>query len=306
MWIGLPLLFSAILALAAPWTGRRLPPRTAAWSLTSAAVVAAGAWVTALAMLGFTLIGQVPQVAAEGRWSARILAADAPVDRPVAAACAVGVLCCALTLTVTAWRQARMLVDARRACRDLASAGDLAVVDDQVPTAFALPGTPGKVVVSSGMLRALSIDERSALLAHERAHLSHRHHLFLLVLHLAAAANPLLRPLTRAGAFALERWADEQAGSIVGDRQLVARAVARAALATKRAPRAALAATGGPVPQRVRALLAPPVPPRRNLVAAITTLMMLCCTSLALAAQDMDGLFDAASPPCATSHAHLH
>ncbi|MCZ4101647.1 hypothetical protein C8250_035200 [Streptomyces sp. So13.3] len=60
MWIGLPLLFGAILALAAPWTGRRLPPRSAAWSLASAAVSAAGAWVTALAMLGFTLVGQVP------------------------------------------------------------------------------------------------------------------------------------------------------------------------------------------------------------------------------------------------------
>ncbi|WP_406331745.1 M56 family metallopeptidase [Streptomyces sp. NBC_00203] len=112
---------------------------------------------------------------------------------------------------MVSWRRARVFLDAWRECRELPAAGDLAVVDDPVPAAFALPGTPGRVVVSSGMLQALSTDERRALLAHERAHLSHRHHLFLLVLQLAAAVNPLLRPLVREGAFAVERWADEAA-----------------------------------------------------------------------------------------------
>ncbi|MEU0968684.1 M48 family metalloprotease [Streptomyces sp. NPDC005917] len=55
------------------------------------------------------------------------------------------------------------------------------------------------------MLRLLNGQERGALLAHERAHLRHRHHVFSLVLHLTAAVNPLLRPLERAGAFAVER-----------------------------------------------------------------------------------------------------
>jgi len=107
------------------------------------------------------------------------------------------------------------------------------------------------------MLRALSADERHALLAHERAHLRYQHHLFLLVLQLSAAVNPLLRPLSRVGSFTLERWADEAAVTAVGDRPLVARAIARAALATGSAPERVLAANGGPVPQRVRALLEP-------------------------------------------------
>ncbi|MEU2872675.1 M56 family metallopeptidase [Streptomyces olivoreticuli] len=302
MWIRwiilcLPLLVSAALALTAPAAGRRLPPRTAAWMLTVAAVVAAGAWVTALAMIGLTFVGQIPQVAAEGRWSPHVLAADTPVDWPVAAACALAVPACAVALTVAAWRRGRAMVDAWRECRDLPTAGDLAVIDDPVPTAFALPGAPGKIVVSSGMLRALSADERHALLAHERTHLRHRHHLFLLALHLASVVNPLLRPLARAGAFALERWADEQAGATVADRRLVARAVARAALAAKRVPAAAMAAVGGPVPQRVQALLAPPTPLRRNLAFAFAALMVVCCASLALAAHDIDRLFDAARSP---------
>lgn len=100
---------------------------------------------------------------------------------------------------------------------------------------------------------------------------------------------------------ALERWADEEAGAAVADRQLVARAVARAALATKRAPVAAMAATGGPVPQRVKALLAPPTPLRRDLVMAFATLMVVCCASLGLAAHDIERLFEAAMPSHTTA-----
>jgi Zn-dependent protease with chaperone function len=299
----MPLLVSAVLALTAPWTGRRLPPRAASWLLACAALVAAGAWVTILAMLGSTLVGQIPEVAQEGHWSPHVLAQHTPLDRPVTAACALGVIACAVALAVTSWRRVRVLIDAWRECRDLPATGDLAVLDDPVPTAFALPGTPGRVVVSSGMLQALTADERRALLAHERAHLRYRHHLFLLVFHLTAAVNPLLRPLSRTGAFALERWADEEAVAAVADRQLVARAVARAALAAKRAPQPAMAAAGGPVPQRVNALLAPPTPLRRYLVMAFAAVMVICCASLVLAAQDVDQLFDSAMPAHTTTAA---
>ncbi|MFE3526934.1 hypothetical protein ACFXOD_36230 [Streptomyces sp. NPDC059161] len=68
----------------------------------------------------------------------------------------------------------------------------------------------------------------------------------------------------------------------------------------KRAPLHSLVATGGPVPQRVRALLAPPTPLRRDLVVAHALLMLICCFSLALSANGMDQLFDTASP------GHLH
>lgn len=291
----LPFVVSALLAGSAPWAGRRLPPTMASWLLTVAAVVAAGGWVAALSMLAFTLVGQVPAVAEEGRWSPGVLAADTPVNRMVAASAALLLVVCAGALALAGWRRIRLLVEARRECRRHTVAGDLAVVDDPVPSAFALPGSPGRVVVSSGMLRALSAGERRALLAHERAHLRHRHHVFLLLLQLAAAVNPLLRPVAEAGGFALERWADEHAGAVVGDRPLVARAVARAALAVQRWPQPALAATGGPVPQRVQALLTPPQPFRRRWVVAHVALMVVCCVSVLLSAQDMDELFDAAS-----------
>jgi Zn-dependent protease with chaperone function len=292
-----PLVVSVLLAVTAPRAGRRLPPRTAAWTLVSVAVVAAGAWTTVLAMIGFTLVAQIPDVAREGRWSPHLLAADTPVEWPVAAASVLVVIVCATTLTVASWRRVKEITDAWRQCRDLPTAGGLAVLDDPVPAAFALPGAPGRIVVSSGMLRALSADERRALLAHERAHLKRRHHLFLLVLQLSASVHPLLRPVARTGGFALERWADEEAVEAVHDRSLVARAIARAALVTKGASAPRLAATSGPVPERVSALLSPPARARRDLVAGFASLMLLCCASLGLAAHRVDQLFDSAAPP---------
>ncbi|WP_326686734.1 M56 family metallopeptidase [Streptomyces sp. NBC_01795] len=146
--------------------------------------------------------------------------------------------------------------------------GDLTVLPDAEPYAYALPGTsraPGRVVASTGMLGALDEDEGAALLAHERAHLRGRHHRCLLATRLAGCANPLLLPLREAVAYNAERWADEEAARAVGDRRLTARAVARAALLTPEGPPlpGVPAFAAGPVPRRVAALLEP-VPPSRG------------------------------------------
>jgi len=68
------------------------------------------------------------------------------------------------------------------------------------------------------MLRALSGPERRVLLAHERAHAAWNHYLFTTAARLAAAANPLLRPLAAEVGYTVERWADERAASLTGDR----------------------------------------------------------------------------------------
>ncbi|UWE12161.1 M56 family metallopeptidase [Actinacidiphila bryophytorum] len=256
-----PVLVAAFLVLAAPAAAHRMPPRTASWVLVSVAVFGAGTGLTVVAMLGVTRVGEIPEVAEMGRWSPHVLAADSPVLRPVAGLCA---LAAAAGLAVTGFavgRRLAVLAGARRGCRGLPAAGDLVVLDDPVPAAYALPGSPGRVVVSSGMLRALQPGERRALLAHERAHLAHRHHLFLLAFHATAAANPLLRPLARAGAFALERWADEDAVTAVRDRPLVARAIARAALAGAAAPAGRPPPPAAPSPAGSTPCWLPPYPP---------------------------------------------
>ncbi|MFJ9034655.1 M56 family metallopeptidase [Streptomyces sp. NPDC102274] len=261
----------------------------------------AGGWAGALALLAFTGVGQIPEVAEQGPWSVRTLQAENPVRSVVALICGLALAGSAVALGVTARRQVRALLLARRDCARLPG-GELAVLDDPQPEAYALPGIPGRIVVSRGMLCALSGAERQALLAHERAHLRHRHHAYQTVWRLAAAVNPLLRPLTTSGAFVLERWADEEAAAATGDRTVVARAVARAALATSGARRhpGALAADGGPVPRRVKALLAPPRRPRRLPLIVGGLLLVLCCGSLAEAAVDTDAMFAGAMYPHGT------
>ena len=297
-----PFAVTAMLAVLAPRLARLLPPRPAAWALACAALVTAAGWAGALALLACTGVAQIPEIAEEGRWSVAALRAEDPVYLVVAVGSALVLSAGIVSLGVAAVGQVRHSLRTRRECARLPEETELAVVDDDVPMAFALPGAPGRIVVSRGMLRCLGDREREALLAHERAHLRCRHHLFQSLWRLTAALNPLLRPLAVAGGFVLERWADEEAAERVGDRTIVAHAVGRAALASAGAPRpAALAATGGEVPQRVRALLAPP-PPRRSLpLVAGGLLLAVCCASLANAASDSDRMVDSAQCAAVTA-----
>ncbi len=154
-----------------------------------------------------------------------------------------------------------------------AEPGPLVVLPVDEPTAFAVPGKPGHVVVSAGMLRRLDGDERRVLLAHERAHLRRHHHRYLWVASMAAAVAPPLEPLRRRIRFATERWADEDAAGEVGDRRLVARTIARAALAqSDGAPAMALAGLG--VRARIDALLEQPKARRASHLAGFTGLLV--------------------------------
>lgn len=115
------------------------------------------------------------------------------------------------------------------------------------------------------MLRSLEPDERRALLAHERAHLRFRHHRFVRLTRLAAAAFPMLMPLDCRVRYATERWADEEAVREVGDRGVVARAVAGAAIAQTGQASAALGIADSHVVRRVESLLAE-LPPTSRFV----------------------------------------
>jgi Zn-dependent protease with chaperone function len=297
-----PFLITAVLAILTPRLAPRLTPRPAAWALACTALLTAAGWLGALSLLAFTALAQIPAVAQEGRWSVQLMRAEDPVHFAVAVGCGLALAMSGVSLGIAVVRQARDLRWARREGRHLPGDTELAVLDDESPEAFALPGKPGRIVVSRGMLRCLSDNERAALLVHERSHLRNRHHLFQAVWRLTAAVNPLLRPLAHAGGFVLERWADEDAADHLGDRTVVAHAVARAALATSadRSRSRALSATGGAVPQRVRALLAPA--PRHRLLpfVAASLLLALCWVSLGKAASDSEQMVDIAQQPACT------
>jgi len=169
----------------------------------------------------------------------------------------------------------------RQLC-DSSAAEELVVVAAREPHAVAVPDRPGRagriLVTTSGMLAALTADERGVLLAHERAHLREGHSWQRAVVDAAAALNPLLRPAREAVAFLLERCADEAAATAVGSRALAARSLARAAFATTTAARAeALAFQQFAVTARVAALQAVP-PPSRRLIAAGVVLVGVMTT----------------------------
>jgi Zn-dependent protease with chaperone function len=104
------------------------------------------------------------------------------------------------------------------------------------PVAYALGGRAGRVVVSRGLLALLDQEERDAVVAHEQAHLRLHHHRLLCFARVAATALGRAAPAARRAHASLEREleaiADEAAARTVGDRRVVARALAKAALAT--------------------------------------------------------------------------
>ncbi|MFF7340890.1 M56 family metallopeptidase [Streptomyces sp. NPDC008163] len=292
-------LLVVVLTLAFPWGGAavarrladRLPPRWACRTLVGAAVLLAGGTVSALAGLF-----HVPFLASLERLSLTRVLEVWPTAVPFA--CVAGALLLTqLVLLVRRWSRHRALLGRAWLSAGAGTGdGDVLVVPGTDVDAFALPGyrgRRGRVVVTSGMLRSLEPGEREVLLAHERAHLAGRHHLLSAVVDLVSVIHPAIRSLREALAFHLERWADEEAAEVVGDRRVTAAAIARAALAGAAHARVAgyplLSATSGPVPRRVAALLLPePAPARGGVrrvgVAALAASVVLAAvTALALA-----------------------
>jgi Zn-dependent protease with chaperone function len=254
-----------LLALPLAWAVRRMAARGApglARTLVAASVVTASASTWSLLLLSSTLLDDLPPLSALDD-DPRIELPE-PVPGPVALVAGLLLLAGAVRLVRDLHRRHGTLRRLRRAGR----AGDgLVVADWAVPLAVAVPGRPGHVLVTAGMLGLLDADERRVMFAHERAHLDRRHHRLVTLAAAAAAVDPLLIPVRDAIAYLVERQADEDAAAVVGDRELTARAVARAALASASAsPGPALAIGGGAAVRRVRALRCPePVRRRRDL-----------------------------------------
>ncbi|WP_405856259.1 M56 family metallopeptidase [Streptomyces sp. NBC_00090] len=161
------------------------------------------------------------------------------------------------------------------------------VLDDDRPAVYCLPGRSRRVVVSSGAVHTLTPAQLAAALAHERAHISGRHHLLVAATEAFVAVFPRL-PLARHGAAAvpllLEMAADDRAL-----RRCTRDALATAlyALASGRAPRSAFAAGGPSAALRMRRILTPYSaghPVLRGLCTigaatlAMTPLVIACCS----------------------------
>lgn len=255
--IYIAVLAPAIFGLTAPAVSRRMPPAIASWLLVLGGLITAFAAGTALAVLAFYLLGRHSGLARYWGWSEATLRRTGAVPLVISQLALIIVLALlARSVVVTG----RRIVALRRAHALAAGLGgcELVVLDDAGCDAVAVPGRPGRIVLSTGLLRTLDPIGRRAVIAHEAAHLRHHHHLHHSGSLIAAAANPFLRSLPAAVALATERWADECAATAVG-RRSVAEAVA--AVGGCQPPTASptlfLAAGATSVVQRVAALLEP-------------------------------------------------
>ncbi len=224
----------------------RLSPRAEAISLAVLAGVGVLTTVSGLALTALVFAGRHPLVAGMFGWCERLSRALPWWVGFPATLALVALLLGGAAVTV------RFLQ-----ARPAKNAPGMVVVDSDSSLAYSVAGRAGQIVVSKGLLARLTPDERRVVFAHEAAHLRFRHHR-LLWLADVAALNPMLRPTRARLRFALERWADEEAVCVVGDRKLVARAITAAALVSvSDAPRAALHIEGSGVVERVEALLSP-------------------------------------------------
>jgi len=247
---GAPVLAAALVALVAGLFQRRLRPKDAARSLTVACVAVAAASVWALLTLVLGAVAEIPVVDGWASWCSQLSHADDHASWWTG-------LAAGTLISAMAVRAVRSAGSQRRTRRRLPSCDDgVLIIDNSQPAAYAVPGRHGGVVVSTGMIDALERPEQAVLWAHERSHLAHHHHRYLIASELAAAIVPPLRRLADQVHFATERWADEDAASAVGgDRPLVARAIARAALASVDHQRSAMALADTGVAERVRAMV---------------------------------------------------
>jgi len=247
-----PLLVSCAGVLLAWWVPKVASPATCVRTLTAAAVLSAASILAALVLVMLAAASRIHSVSHLLHWC------DGLVPGPHGVSLWAGVAA-GLALGFGCWRAAALGRVVARERRHFAAVRGVHVVEAAGPTAFAVPGRPGGIVLGRALLAELRADERAAVLAHERAHLELGHHRYVLAAELAAAAFPFLGLLARQVRFNTERWADEAAAAHLGSRSLVARAIARAALLGEGAatPRLGLAVAHGDTVARVHALVHP-------------------------------------------------
>jgi Peptidase family M48 len=304
----LPLVIPALAGAAARPLAARLEPRLATWLLTAATAALAACSAAALALLAGFAAARVPTLATLGDYSLAVMQRADPIPLPAGALAALALAGAAVAVAVIFRSRARGLAESYRRAAGL-PAESIVVVPGPSIEAYALPGRPGRIVVSGRLLDRLDTGGRAALIAHEQAHLAGRHHLFASVARLAAAANPMLLPVARSVEYTVERWADEHAAAVTGDRRLVAETIGQVALLAtpgpRRAPVIAMGVLGlftervsvawaGPVPRRVAALLASPPRRRTVLVAASAAIVLLAGVSALEAARDLHALLELA------------
>ncbi|QIY74661.1 M56 family metallopeptidase [Streptomyces sp. RLB1-33] len=152
------------------------------------------------------------------------------------------------------------------------------VMPYDVPAAYSLPGRDARIVISEAAVREFTPEQLGAVLEHEQAHISGRHHLVLAAteaFHSVFRPLPLARHAREQTALLLEMVADDRALRGHSAEVLATAMYEMAAAAT---PKGAFAAGGHTVLIRLKRALGPrkaPHPVLRAAMAAVTVAVPL-------------------------------
>lgn len=249
---------------------RFLEPSVGVVILTVFVMLATLATVMLLVQVGGAGISEVPFVADAIGWCRALSWGDhgAPPILGAAAVITFGFI------SIRVGQYVRKVIQNRR---DFGAVDGIEILASDQPIAFAVPGRRGGVVLSDSLLSLLRRDEQRVVVAHENAHLRHRHHLYIHLVGACAAGLPFLKPFSNRVKYLTERWADEVAAERIGSREFVADTIARVALLPSSHVRsAALSIGGGNVVHRFEALVSP-------LPAPTTGLTVFACSAVTLA-----------------------
>lgn len=283
-------LSGAALAVGAPALLGRLPrlerwPLLAAWLWLAAALGALGAAALAGLLLVLPATGGDRALAGLLHTCAMAIreALTASTDRPAAALGAALLAAVGTGLAVGTGVAAARTFRARRLHRGLLRLAGRAVpglprvtvLEHPAPLAWCLPGQAGPVVISTAALDRLDPEGLTAVLAHERAHQTSRHHALLLVaesLRVGCPWLPAARLACQHVARLVELAADDAAARRCGRAALAA---ALAVVGAASAPEAALAAGGANASARIARLTSPPQPGGHTALAVAVAIVVL-------------------------------
>ncbi|MDJ0325181.1 M48 family metalloprotease [Cryobacterium sp. PH31-AA6] len=292
--------YALVLSLAVPpllrhaaWADRAPRLGIATWQALTVAVVGS------LALAGSAWA--FPVAGLKGKGMGELLAACAMALRqqystPIGAAVGFGgallavivVTRCLWFLAATGTRMARER-NAHRRVLDMIGRPDpergIVILDSARPAVYCMPGLHRRTVVTTAALHALNEDELTAVLAHERAHLTERHDLalaFSMALAAAFAGLPPFRIAADETARLVELRADDVASARTHRLTVAAALLSVVSAAPHTVPAAALGAGGAGAGARVRRLLPPRRPVGRFPVAVLSLGLALVLAAPAL------------------------
>jgi Peptidase family M48 len=179
----------------------------------------------------------------------------------------------------------------------------MVLLDDDRPAVYCVP-VRRRIVFTTGALRRLDSRQLDAVLAHERAHLTGRHHLVILFAGALRGAFPHVRFFAVAASqtSCLVEMAADDAAARRAHRLTLADALLT--LAAARVPAGALGAGGTAGAQRIQRLIDSPQPAGRGRRIATSALALIAAPAVAFSAPALALVAISHCPP-GPAHSHL-